>query len=371
MYYLWLQDKQTGPFSLEEVQTRWKEAVIHGEILYWQEGMADWQPLHAIHHVIEGGPARMITSGFWRRTGAFLIDVLLLGLIGYISGLLLFDFYMGLGAFGLLLGLIIATAYFGLLDSVIGSGQTLGKRAFGIRLVNAEGNCISPVRSILRFLIISLPFWIDKLLTSGVLSASFWVEVLVAATGVIVFVALAYLYVFNRGTRQSLHDLVTGTYVVRATSPLPAIAPSMWRGHIIAIAVLYFLVIGLFGVLMLQLNAPSFQQMLTLRSALLATGDARTAKVMEGANFIVSPGHSDSSRLFTADVLLKTRPRSMETSTDEVAALVLKMDQIVEKDDYLRVSVTYGYDIGIAWSSISEGCARTPAQWKERFDLSK
>jgi uncharacterized RDD family membrane protein YckC len=369
MYYLWLEDKQTGPFPLEEVQNRWKDAAIHGETLYWREGMAEWQPLHAIHHVIEGTEARMVLSNFWRRSGAFLVDVILLGLAGYISGLTLFDFYMGLGSSGIFLGLVITTLYFGLQDSALGSGQTLGKRIFGIRVVGADGKTLSPLRSILRWLILSSPFWINKALTSGLLAFSFWAGIVLAAVAAAVLLALLYLYFFNRGTGQSLHDLAMGSYVVRASSPDAAIAPTMWRGHWITVGVLYFVVLGLFVLSLSWMNTPFFQRMLQVRTALLATGNFRTATVTEGVSYVVSPTHASSSRICTADVLLKKRPRSMATATDEVAALVLQTDPTVAQDDYLRVSVTYGYDIGIASSSVSEGYARTPAQWKERSDL--
>ena len=57
MYFLWLRDRESGPHSLEEVQGKWAERAVHSETLYWQEGLPDWTPLHAIRHVIEGAPA--------------------------------------------------------------------------------------------------------------------------------------------------------------------------------------------------------------------------------------------------------------------------------------------------------------------------
>ena len=43
--------------------------------------------------------------------------------------------------------------------------------------------------------------------------------------------ALAYLYAFNRRTRQTLHDLVTGTYVLEAGGPAE-IDERIWRPHL-------------------------------------------------------------------------------------------------------------------------------------------
>jgi hypothetical protein len=105
--------------------------------------------------------------------------------------------------------------------------------------------------------------------------------------------------------------------------------------------------------------------MLRLRQDLLATGDIRAAAVTENLSNVVSPQKTNTSRICTADVVLNHRPRSMETATNEVAALLLRADPAVMQDDYLRVSVTYGYDIGIAWSYVSEGYARTPDEWQQ------
>jgi len=47
----------------------------------------------------------------------------------------------------------------------------------------------------------------------------------------------SYLLLFNRRTRQSLHDLLAGSYVVRRghDGPVPVAPP--WRGHVAGIAV--------------------------------------------------------------------------------------------------------------------------------------
>ena len=174
----------------------------------------------------------MVLAGVWRRSTAFVVDTLVLGGVGYASGLLLFDFYLGLGSSGILLGFAISSAYFGLLDSSLADGQTLGKRACGIRLVDASGSPFPPGRCLIRFLILSLPFWLYKVAASGILTYHFRLQILlwvVAAGGL---VALAYPYLFNRRSRQSLHDLAVGSYVIRKSSPPSALAPMPWRGHL-------------------------------------------------------------------------------------------------------------------------------------------
>jgi uncharacterized RDD family membrane protein YckC len=368
MYYLWLKDAQAGPFSHEEVQGHLKARTIHSETLYWREGMAEWLPLHAIQHEIEGVSANMVVSGIWRRLAAFAVDVILLGFAGFFSGLFLFDFYLSLGSAGLFLGLIVATAYFGLLNSTMGSGQTLGKRLFSIRVVDAAGNGISPARSILRYLILSLPFWIGKAIMVGFFSGSFWFEMLASAISLLGFAGLAYFYLFNRQTRQSIHDLAIGTYVVRTTSPRDATAPTMWRGHLAALGALYFcLVIGGFGAGIILSRNLAFQRTYAMQQALVATGDIREVSLSEELSYVVAP---DRPGTYSVTARWKKRPRSLETAADEVAAIVLKMDPSLAKATNMAVTISYGYDLGIAWGAVSQEFVHTPAEWKERLDLS-
>ena len=55
-----------------------------------------------------------IISGFWRRLLAFLIDCLILGVFGMLSGVFLFETYVSLGSCGRLVGFFIALIYFGI-----------------------------------------------------------------------------------------------------------------------------------------------------------------------------------------------------------------------------------------------------------------
>lgn len=53
MYYLWLNEAQAGPYTLQQVQSMWNAGQITALTLYWQEGKAEWQPLGDILSEIE------------------------------------------------------------------------------------------------------------------------------------------------------------------------------------------------------------------------------------------------------------------------------------------------------------------------------
>ncbi|MFC5580503.1 RDD family protein [Rhodanobacter terrae] len=183
-------------------------------------------------------PDRKI-AGFWRRLGALAIDLILLGIAGLILGALFFDPLARMGAYARLIGFAIALAYFGLCNSRIGGGQTLGKRWLGVRVVDAHDQLLSLPRSLLRYAVLGIPFFANGLPLDPTLAMSTPLGYLLALVVFGGMFAIVYLYIFNRRTRQSLHDLVVGSYVERfdgAARPVPF--PVMWRGHLAVAALL-------------------------------------------------------------------------------------------------------------------------------------
>jgi uncharacterized RDD family membrane protein YckC len=83
-------------------------------------------------------------AGFWQRFGAALIDAVLLGVVGAILE-------VALRSASGLISLAIGIAYYGYLEGSP-SGQTIGKRAVGIRVVDFNtGGPIGFGRAVLRY----------------------------------------------------------------------------------------------------------------------------------------------------------------------------------------------------------------------------
>jgi uncharacterized RDD family membrane protein YckC len=177
----------------------------------------------------EPAPAGEI-AGFWRRLGAFAIDLILLMIIGAVLGVLLFDPLARMGAYARLIGFAIALAYFGICNSRLTGGQTLGKQWLGVRVVDANGQPLSLPRSLLRYIVLGAPFFLSGIAPEsqeGMTSALGFLYALAVGGSAL---AIVYLYLFNRRTRQSLHDLVVGSYVVRAAPNVATPFPILWRG---------------------------------------------------------------------------------------------------------------------------------------------
>jgi uncharacterized RDD family membrane protein YckC len=300
-------------------------------------------------------------SGFWRRLLAFILDGLLLGLVGIVLGLLLFDPLARLGGWGRLLGFCVALVYFGVLNSSIARGQTIGKRIMKIQVVDRSGHSISPGRSFLRNAILGAPFFLNGLVIapSATMSPNGYV---------IVFIlfgfggAIVYLFIFNRRTRQSLHDLVVDTIIIRTTPPGQVVG-SIWRPHLIVVGVLLLVVIGL-RVAATELSRQSvFPGLLKVERGIQATGNVHMAEVFAGTRVSTVGGKLERTKYLRTKAVWKEPPVDIETAANQVASIVLRDYPEALDMDVIVVNIAYGYDIGLASASNGRSIIRSPSEW--------
>lgn len=136
-------------------------------------------------------------AGFWRRFFAYLIDVILIGLVSAAISSVIAAIVRasatdtaGLSTREGLLGLIVGLLYFGYFWSQ--RGQSLGYMALGMRLTRSDDTPVSFGLAMLRYLLIYLSFALC--LIPALISA------IMIATGT---------------RRQAIHDLIVNTLVVR------------------------------------------------------------------------------------------------------------------------------------------------------------
>jgi uncharacterized RDD family membrane protein YckC len=155
-------------------------------------------------------------AGFWVRFGARLIDAIVLGVIGNIAYLPVVPFFnvneivqfetapdgtiesfeFDTGQFFAYIGLIstistvIDAIYF--IACTTRWGQTLGKKAVGIKVVDADGNLLRPGAATVR--------WIGSIVSGIIL-------------------LIGYLMAVWDERKQALHDKMAGSFVVKAPNP--------------------------------------------------------------------------------------------------------------------------------------------------------
>ena len=306
-------------------------------------------------------------SGFWRRLLAFILDGIILAAAGLVLGAFLFDLLAQLGGWGRLLGFGVALLYFGILNSSVGKGRTIGKRIAKVKVVDSKGNYISLFRSFLRYAILGAPFFLNNALIAP--------SILMSPIGVLIsFIvfggcgAIVYLYIFNRGTRQSLHDLMVGTYVVRSWAPGKPDVPKVWKGHFAVVGIWFLAVLGWasIGAPIVSRRGP-FPELLTVQKSIQASGKVHTSSVFIGKSW----GSHGTVEHFSVNALWKTRPEDYEKASEEIASIVLAEYPGIAERDLLAVTVTYGYDIGLARARKSHHVGYSPTQWKEKLEQSR
>jgi uncharacterized RDD family membrane protein YckC len=290
-------------------------------------------------------------ANFWRRIGALFIDTLILGLVGFLLGLALESTFVQIGGWGRLIGFVIALAYFGLMNSKLFDGQTIGKRLLDLRVVDSNNQTIPLVKSVLRCIVLEAPFFLNGARFSNEALLSYFMyplSMIVLGAGI----SIIYLYIFNRVTRQSLHDLAVGTFVVNANIERQEVG-KVWKPHLVIVAVFFIAsaIVPAFTGKLVQ--SEPFKDMLAVQSALSKEPGVTYATVTTSATTFSSVnGGTKTTKYVTAQALLSSNNVSDVKLARELATIVVKNYPEAVNKDALRITLTYGYDIGI-WSQWS------------------
>ncbi|HKZ42544.1 MAG TPA: RDD family protein, partial [Candidatus Hodarchaeales archaeon] len=307
---------------------------------------------------------------FWSRIVAFLVDTVVLGVVGLVLGLAFYSQFSHLGGYGRVIGFMIAAFYFGVMNSVICGGQTIGKRVMKIKVITKEGKPIGIGRSVVRFLIIGTPFFLN--------GAPIPMDILQSVGGSLIASAIfglglsiLYMYVFNRNTRQSLHDVIVGSFVSKAEAGKIRFVNTVWKGHY---AILAVILIGA-GLLPIVANHFSkeepFKEMLTLQRAIQKQPEAKYSSVTAGKTTMNIMGKGARETTFLSSrIVLSKQVTDYDQVANTMARVVLNTYPEAESKDSINIVLSYGYDIGIASSWNSKNYNYSPGQWKERIQQS-
>jgi uncharacterized RDD family membrane protein YckC len=291
-----------------------------------------------------------------------ILDALLLGIVGAIIGAAFFDTLARMGSWARVVGFCIALCYFGLFDSSVGSGRTIGKRFLRLKVVDAQGGMLSLEEAILRFMVFAVPFFANGL--SLPISRTPWfVSVLL---GVVIFGgggANLYLLIFNRPMRQGLHDLTVTSYVVMSESEGPIVSKQFWKPHWAIIATLVVLLGAVSSLIIPRLlRKGTFPQMMTDATLIERIDGVQSAAVRETSVFHF--GDSVSARFLSIDIQWTGEPGNEEEIADQVAKVIIQNDHNIQNYTRLRVAITRGYDLGIGSRWTSRAFGYSPDEWR-------
>jgi uncharacterized RDD family membrane protein YckC len=307
-------------------------------------------------------------AGFWRRYIAWSIDTLLLGVVGLVIGFAFSTFFYSIGPYGRPIGLLFILPYFGIMNSKMGGGQTLGKRLMKIAVRNKNNEPIGLDRSIIRIIILYIPVffngWAIPLFQNIIVA--WFVSLIVFGLGG----AILYTMIFNRKSRQGIHDLLVGTYVVnlraKPVEAFPETSPVHWK---ILIGWIGFVAVG-------TLAANYFVSTFITKSSLVfQTGiynviqkDPRFFSTsVNDQTFYGTKGKVSHTFIVSVWCKEKLSEDGKVKISDDLAKLVLENEKDITNYDRLSISLTNAFDIGIASGNFNNSYIYTIPEWQKRI----
>jgi uncharacterized RDD family membrane protein YckC len=300
-------------------------------------------------------------AGFWRRVFAFVIDAFLTAIPCGVLGFVFHQFFTAHRAEGVLVGFALTLPYFAILGSSVGAGQTPGHRLTDLQVVDQQGSPISLKRSALRYSILLVPILLSSELVPaferfGINTAVDWL----LSVGEF---AILYLYVFNRRTRQSLHDLATKTYVVRIVPSGPVESGRFWPWHWMILAGTSLLAAAFSGGLINNISQSGpFPNLVRVQKAILDSDKVQSASVAVQKNW----RNGQTTVGLTVIVIWKGKPQDFEESAAQIADIVLETDSQSAQRDFISIIFHDGFSMGFAKYSYDKPVSHSPADWRSK-----
>ncbi|UWX60869.1 RDD family protein [Chryseobacterium oranimense] len=306
----------------------------------------------------------LFLSKFWTRVWALLIDSLILGILGYILGSVFESFFISLGEEAKLIGWFISLAYFSVLNSKLNNGQTIGKKIMKIQVTYIDGRTVSLKTSFIRSLILTAPFFLNrfKITESETFSVVNIIQSMIIFTlglGIMIF------YIFNKETRQSLHDIVAKTYVVQdhrnnavTMMPQPKKLP--------------FYITGTLLLLVIITSIYSYSSNSEIKKLLPVYEKVSQQDHVSRAS--ISMNHFSGNKQYVYTISIKTDKKQQYEGHMEYDPVIKKAvetflnSNVYESDqDVLNVVIGSGFDIGIARQYYSYNVFKPIFKWRETY----
>ena len=308
----------------------------------------------------------LFLSKFWPRVWALLIDSLILGIFGFILGSVFENFFISLGEEAKLIGWFISLAYFSILNSRLNNGQTIGKKIMKIQVTDIDGKTVSLKTSFIRALILTAPFFLNGFKITG--TATFSVVNIIQSMiiftlglGIIVF------YIFNKETRQSLHDIVAKTYVVQDH-----------RNHTVTIIPqpkkLPFYITGGLLLLVIATSIYSYNSNSDLKKLLPVYEKVSEQDHVLRASISMNSFSGNKQIVYTISIKTdKKQQYNGHMENDPIIKEAVKTflnSNVYDSDqDVLNVVIGSGFDIGIARQNYSYNVFKPIFKWRETYKL--
>lgn len=321
-------------------------------------------------------------AGFFRRFIAFGIDCFIAAIPLIFIGFGFRDFWYQLGPGGRIFGYLIMILYFGIGNSRLGRRDTFGKQIMGIAVVDRNRRRLPIEKSLFRSFILASIYmfndWAISIFQNAV--GSILVGTIVLGGGL----ALLYGFIFNRITRQSIHDFLTDSFVIIVNPEQPGAIPETPDFHkkISYGLVLVGFVISTLSLFVTQLPAgfqPTFgiiedgelAQMASIQGEIFEQGDHFSVGVRRTNNFNGATGVESKDlniEIWTKTVCSKNRDSCVELYNSAARVAFDEFENIDELTG-LRISVVNRFDLGLASGQEIMGSSLRIEDWKKELNI--
>lgn len=287
-------------------------------------------------------------AGFWRRMGAFFIDFIFILIIGMVLGYVFENEFVKIGNLGKLFGIAVTTIYFGLLNSKVFGGQTIGKKILNIRVVDSLNNMLSLPKSLIRYAIFFVPLFLSGVqLPESVSGKLFYNLAIMITSGV--HLSIAYLYIFNWRTRQSLHDIAVGSYVVNVLNNDNKFA-GIQKTHKMhyAVAIVVFFIAAALSIYIENLFKDVNFVQLNYIGDILSKEESVLDVNVSSTEFYVNKNSENKQKYIIIIAYIRSNNVGDVEFAKKIANEALKIYTDAKEIDGIQVNLVYGFDIGIA-----------------------
>lgn len=316
-------------------------------------------------------PAQSQVAGFWRRTFAFWIDSLILGIVGWVTILIFFNALLEMGQWTRLIGFAVGSVYFALLEGCQGNTQSLGKHLMKIKVVRSVDGVITalnPFQAWLRYVVIAVP---------GVLGGINFIDLpalrtpeqqwLWACNSIVVafwFLATGYLLIFNRPTRQTFSDLLVSSIVVRVDAQAVQTEP-IKRSHWAVLGGIAVILVVLSFALTQRATTKVAPEFYVLQHDTAALPGISFSTVWTGT--VNQIGSSERHAVTTITVIATDPKRVSDEGLTQVAKVAFAAaPQLAQQSSVDIIGVT-SVNLGIAYWTSQQSVNLTPQQWAAKI----
>lgn len=148
--------------------------------------------------------------GCFKKTIAFLIDNVIIALLGMAIFYPFSSFIGSLYVHAWLPGYLIGILYYAIIESSLMKGQSIGKMIFSLKVVSTNGSTLNPLTSVLRYIILTIPLYNGAIsgslaTTVGITNTSIGGSVFLILVGVLI--TGNTLFMLFHPQKRGLHDI--------------------------------------------------------------------------------------------------------------------------------------------------------------------